>query len=117
MSKAILIVIFQLSLIFNMAITAQDEAKKLDAKVKEAVTYLQLNEEPTGMFLYGNELYLAIRDERNISKIDLTAETPVLEKVVDNLDTPIGLAIKDDILYFASYTENIIYSVDMDSNW
>ncbi|MAU77261.1 MAG: hypothetical protein CL831_10430 [Crocinitomicaceae bacterium] len=58
-------------------------------------------------FLYGNDLYVSERIEGKISKIDITQSSPSPVDVITGLNTPTGIFIQDDILYFGEDVTSI----------
>lgn len=70
----------------------------------------------SGNFIYISECYSG-----RISKIDITETIPQPVVVIDNLDFPAGLAIKDNFLYFAENVEGanvggIISKIDLNES-
>jgi hypothetical protein len=66
---------------------------------------------PTRMAINGNDLYFSDFAAGTISKIDLADSTQNATIVVDQLDTPNGLAINENDLYFTA--SNSVYRIDL----
>lgn len=70
---------------------------------------------PKGLLLNGNDLYITGSGRGIISKIDITKETPDLITIIDNLNNPSDIAIKDNVLFIADQNE-ISYLTISDTN-
>ena len=68
---------------------------------------------PAGIVLNGNDLYIAEFDRGKIIKIDITATTPTATDVVTGLSGPWHLIIDNNILYITESTANKVSKLNL----
>ena len=68
---------------------------------------------PYGIAVHGNTLYVAEKDGNKISKIDLTQATPTAVDFITGVSSPWGLAVYGDDLYIAEYSGNKVSKVSL----
>ncbi|MDO5971598.1 hypothetical protein Q4Q35_17475, partial [Flavivirga aquimarina] len=69
--------------------------------------------EPAGMVLNGDDLFIAELDGNKISKIDINVAIPTAEDVVTGLDGPVGMILNGDDLYIAEISGNRISKLNL----
>ncbi len=65
------------------------------------------------MVLDGSYLYMTEFFNDRITRIDVTQVTPIVETVVEGFNTPFGIAIKDDELYYSLYENHMVYKINL----
>ena len=66
---------------------------------------IKVNGGPNHLFLEGDYLYFSLFSDGKIGRFDVTDSNPSIEIILDGLDSPTGIVIKDNILYFADYID------------
>ncbi|WP_422106251.1 T9SS type A sorting domain-containing protein [Winogradskyella sp.] len=81
------------------------------AQVTTVVDGLNAQEAANRMAIHNDQLYYSLDSEIYYFDINETIPTPVL--LIDNLNNPCGLAIKDNFLYVALFWEGNIIKLDL----
>lgn len=68
---------------------------------------------PYGLILNGTDLYISEYNGDKISKIDITAITPIATDVVTGLDGPYGMVLNGNDLYIAELSGNKVSKIDI----
>ena len=69
--------------------------------------------QPWGIFLDGNDLYIAENGKDQIIKLEIDAPMDGVEKVVDGLGGASGVILIDSLLYIGQRKDNIVSSFDI----
>lgn len=68
----------------------------------QVTTVANVQGQPIGVALDGNNLYVSARNGNKIVKIDLTLPFPVIHTTVLNIQAPVGVFVHGDYLYFGT---------------